>query len=197
MRASGGSPSVAARRAPGPLGLVGLETGVDEHRILAAIGAEEPTVRAERVPIEDVLVHLAHATGPAWPPRTGSARWRRTLAPMERHIVFYDEDCGFCRWSVDRLLRWDRRGLLRATPIQGEEADRLLTDLREEDRLASWHLVAPDGGRYSGGAAAGPLARLLPAGAPSLSWRRRSLAPPNASTGGWRGTGTRSADGSG
>ena len=44
--------------------LVGLETGVDEHRILAAIGAEEPTVRAERVPIEDVLVHLAHATGP-------------------------------------------------------------------------------------------------------------------------------------
>jgi len=85
---------------------------------------------------------------------------------MERHIVFYDEDCGFCRWTVDRLLRWDRRGLLRATPVQDEEADRLLTDLREEDRLTSWHLVAPDGGRYSGGAAAGPLARLLPAGAP-------------------------------
>lgn len=83
-----------------------------------------------------------------------------------RHIVLYDEDCGFCRWSLDRLLRWDRRGLLRATPIQSEEGDRLLADLPEEDRLASWHLVAPDGRRYSGGAAAGPLARLLPAGAP-------------------------------
>jgi predicted DCC family thiol-disulfide oxidoreductase YuxK len=85
---------------------------------------------------------------------------------MERYIVLYDEDCGFCRWSLDRLLRWDRRGLLRATPIQSEEGDRLLADLSEEDRLASWHLVTPGGGRYSGGAAAAPLARLLPAGAP-------------------------------
>jgi predicted DCC family thiol-disulfide oxidoreductase YuxK len=85
---------------------------------------------------------------------------------MERHLVLYDEDCGFCRWSLDRLLRWDRHGRLRATPIQSEEGDRLLADLSEEDRLASWHLVTPGGRRYSGGAAAGPMARLLPAGAP-------------------------------
>jgi predicted DCC family thiol-disulfide oxidoreductase YuxK len=85
---------------------------------------------------------------------------------MERHVVLYDEECGFCRWSLDRLLRWDRHGRLRATPIQSDEGDRLLTDLSEEDRLASWHLVAPDGRRSSGGAAAAPMARLLPAGAP-------------------------------
>jgi predicted DCC family thiol-disulfide oxidoreductase YuxK len=85
---------------------------------------------------------------------------------MERHLILYDEDCGFCRWSLDRLLRWDRHGRLRAAPIQGEEGDRLLADLNEHDRLASWHLIAPDGRRYSGGAAAGPMARLLPAGAP-------------------------------
>jgi predicted DCC family thiol-disulfide oxidoreductase YuxK len=85
---------------------------------------------------------------------------------MERHLVLYDEDCGFCRWSLDRLLRWDRHGRLRATPIQSEEGDGLLADLSEEDRLASWHLVTPDGRRYSGGAAAGPMARLLPLGAP-------------------------------
>lgn len=85
---------------------------------------------------------------------------------MERHVVLYDSDCGFCRWSLDRVLRWDRDGRLRAAPIQSEEGDRFLADLSEEDRLASWHLVTPDGGRYSGGAAAGPLARLLPAGAP-------------------------------
>jgi predicted DCC family thiol-disulfide oxidoreductase YuxK len=85
---------------------------------------------------------------------------------MERHVVLYDEDCGFCRWSLDRLLRWDRRGCLRATPIQSEEGARLLSDLNEHDRLASWHLVTPDGRRYSGGAAASPLAHLLPAGAP-------------------------------
>ena len=85
---------------------------------------------------------------------------------MERHVVLYDEECGFCRWSLDRLLRWDRRGRLRATPIQSDEGDRLLADLSEEDRLASWHLVTSEGRRYSGGAATAPVARLLPAGAP-------------------------------
>jgi predicted DCC family thiol-disulfide oxidoreductase YuxK len=85
---------------------------------------------------------------------------------MERHVVVYDEDCGVCRWSLDRVLRWDRHGRLRAAPIRSDEGDRLLADLAETDRLASWHLVAPDGRRLSGGAAAGPLARLLPAGAP-------------------------------
>jgi predicted DCC family thiol-disulfide oxidoreductase YuxK len=84
---------------------------------------------------------------------------------MERHLVLYDEDCGFCRWSLDRLLRWDRHGRLRAAPIQSEEGDRLLVDLTDGERLGSWHLVTPDGRRYSGGAAAGPMARLLPAGA--------------------------------
>lgn len=85
---------------------------------------------------------------------------------MARHLVLYDEDCGFCRWSLDRVLRWDRRGRLRAAPIQSEEGDQVLADLSEGDRLASWHLVAPDRRRYSGGAAIAPIARLLPAGAP-------------------------------
>ena len=86
---------------------------------------------------------------------------------MDTHLVLFDEDCGFCRWSLYRLLRWDRHGRLRATPIQSEEGDRHLADLSERDRLASWHLVTPDGRRYSGGAATAPMARLLPAGAPA------------------------------
>jgi predicted DCC family thiol-disulfide oxidoreductase YuxK len=85
---------------------------------------------------------------------------------MERHVVLYDSDCGFCRWSLDRVLRWDRRSRLRAVPIRSDEGDRLLADLSEEDRLASWHLVTPEGRRFSGGSATAPLARLLPAGAP-------------------------------
>jgi predicted DCC family thiol-disulfide oxidoreductase YuxK len=85
---------------------------------------------------------------------------------MERHVVLYDEDCGFCRWSLARLRRSDRRGHLRAVPIQSDEGGRLLADLSERDRLASWHLVTPDGRRYSGGGAIGPMARLLPAGTP-------------------------------
>lgn len=85
---------------------------------------------------------------------------------MDRYLVLYDADCGFCRWSLDRLLRWDRDGRLRAAPIQGEEGEKVLADLRPEDRLDSWHLLTPDGRRFSGGAATDPLARLLPACAP-------------------------------
>jgi predicted DCC family thiol-disulfide oxidoreductase YuxK len=85
---------------------------------------------------------------------------------VDRHLVLYDADCGFCRWSLDRLLRWDRAGRLRAVPIQSEEGARRLADLDNEERFGSWHLVAPDGRRWSGGAATAPLARLLPAGGP-------------------------------
>jgi predicted DCC family thiol-disulfide oxidoreductase YuxK len=85
---------------------------------------------------------------------------------VDRHVVLFDEDCGFCRWSLDRLLRWDGHRRLRAVPIQSEEGDHLLADLGRDARLASWHLVTPGGRRFSGGGATAPLARLLPAGAP-------------------------------
>jgi hypothetical protein len=81
---------------------------------------------------------------------------------MERYVVLYDADCGFCRWSLDKILRWGRGRELRAVAIQSEEGDRLLADMSEDERLASWHIVTPDGRRFSGGSAAGPLARLLP-----------------------------------
>ena len=84
---------------------------------------------------------------------------------MSDAVVFFDADCGFCRWAVDKLLAWDRAGRLRPAPLQGPEAERLLPGLSEETRMASWHLVL-DGKVYSGGAAAAPLLRLLPGGRP-------------------------------
>jgi predicted DCC family thiol-disulfide oxidoreductase YuxK len=83
-------------------------------------------------------------------------------------VVFYDADCGFCRWAVDKVLAWDRAGKLRPAALQGPEADRLLRGLSDEEKMASWHLVV-DGNRYSGGAAAAPLLRLLPGGRPLAS----------------------------
>jgi len=112
---------------------------------------------------------------PDWPSIVDRIRGRTVVrasrpyaddVEREQHVIFYDEDCGFCRWSLERLLRRDRHGRLRAAPIQSDEGDRALSDLSEEQRLASWHLVTPEGRRYSGGAAAAPMARLLPAGAP-------------------------------
>ena len=80
--------------------------------------------------------------------------------------VLYDEDCGFCRWSLDKVLAWDRRRALRPIAIQSEEGQALLAGIPKPRRLDSWHLVLPSGEVLSAGAAAAPLARALPAGKP-------------------------------
>ena len=80
------------------------------------------------------------------------------------HAVLYDDDCGFCKLCVRGLLRLDRDERLRAVAIQSEEGQRLLTEVPEELRLESAYLVTPGGTVLSGGEAAEPVARLLPAG---------------------------------
>jgi predicted DCC family thiol-disulfide oxidoreductase YuxK len=79
--------------------------------------------------------------------------------------VLYDRDCTFCRWSLDKVLAWDR-GRLRPVEIQSEEGQRLLAAVPERARLESWHLVTPEGELRSAGGAAAPLAALLPGGRP-------------------------------
>ncbi len=85
---------------------------------------------------------------------------------MTRPIVLYDRDCRFCRWSLNRVLAWDRSRRLRPVAIQSDEGARLLAGLDPDDRLASWHFVDGDGELFSAGAAAEPLARTLPFGRP-------------------------------
>lgn len=82
-------------------------------------------------------------------------------------VILYDRDCGFCRRSLARILDRDRHGRLRPVALQDPEAEVLLPRMEEERRLASWHLVTDDGVVHSGGAAAGPLLRLLPHGRPA------------------------------
>ncbi len=83
---------------------------------------------------------------------------------MKAAVLLYDADCGFCRWAISKILVWDRRRRLRPVALQDDEAALLLSDLDESERLASWHLVAPDGSIHSAGRAVGPLLRLLPWG---------------------------------
>jgi predicted DCC family thiol-disulfide oxidoreductase YuxK len=79
--------------------------------------------------------------------------------------VIYDADCGFCRFTLALLLSWDRRSvLLRPLPLATPEADRLLADLLEEERNASWHLVDDTDRRNSAGAALAPALELVPGG---------------------------------
>ena len=81
-------------------------------------------------------------------------------------VLLYDQDCGFCKWSLDKILAWDRTKRLRAVPIQSDEGGRLLAEVDPNARLDSWHLMRADGTLYSAGAAAAPLARILPGGRP-------------------------------
>jgi predicted DCC family thiol-disulfide oxidoreductase YuxK len=78
--------------------------------------------------------------------------------------IIYDRDCGFCRWSLAKLLAWDRRHALRPVALQSPESGGLPDD--------SWHLVFEDGRVLSGGAAVEPLMRLLPGGRPIAALAR-------------------------
>jgi predicted DCC family thiol-disulfide oxidoreductase YuxK len=87
--------------------------------------------------------------------------------------LLYDRDCGFCRWSLGKVLAWDRRGRIRPVSLQSKEAERLLGGLGEEERMGSWHLVEPDGQVRSAGAGIAPLLRTLPGGSPLAAVARR------------------------
>lgn len=83
-----------------------------------------------------------------------------------RLALLYDDDCGFCRWALGWVLRWDRRRRLRPVAIQSPEGQRLLAPIAEDRRLDSWHMVDGAGIVRSAGAAAPALLRLLPGGGP-------------------------------
>ena len=85
---------------------------------------------------------------------------------MAQAVIIYDADCGFCRWSADKILAWDVHHRLRPVALQDPEADRLLERMDPERKMASWHLVTPDGRTVSAGAAVPDLLRLLPGGTP-------------------------------
>lgn len=87
--------------------------------------------------------------------------WRVRPSSEAPLLVLFDADCGFCLYGRDLLLRWDRRGRLAAGLIQDHEAT-TLADLSPEERLASWHVLHPDGRRESGGAALTAVLERLP-----------------------------------
>jgi predicted DCC family thiol-disulfide oxidoreductase YuxK len=78
--------------------------------------------------------------------------------------VIYDSDCGFCRWAMAWVLRVDRHHRLRPVALESPEADGLLAGVPSDVRTASWHLLSPEGRRYSAGEGLPPLLRLLPGG---------------------------------
>ncbi|HWF32878.1 MAG TPA: DCC1-like thiol-disulfide oxidoreductase family protein [Solirubrobacteraceae bacterium] len=90
-------------------------------------------------------------------------------------IVLYDDDCGFCRWSVAWALRHDDGDRLVAVPIQSPLGAELLADLDADERLRSAHVIDEHGARRSAGAAA---AEVLSALAPTRALGRLAKRAP-------------------
>jgi len=78
--------------------------------------------------------------------------------------VLYDEDCGFCRWSADKLRAWDTRRRLTFAAIQSMRGSELLHAVQEAERLDSMHAVTTDGRVWSGGQAVRVILAQLPGG---------------------------------
>jgi predicted DCC family thiol-disulfide oxidoreductase YuxK len=79
----------------------------------------------------------------------------------ERPTLIYDGECGFCRASVNRLLRWDREHRLDVVPFQDQTRVAGL-GIPLPALAAAMHLVNPGGAVYSGADAVPELLRLLP-----------------------------------
>lgn len=77
--------------------------------------------------------------------------------------LLYDAECGFCRWSVARLLVADKNTRLLPITIQSPEGQELLSEVPKAARLATAHCVTPDGHVHSGGAAYSTVAAEVPA----------------------------------
>jgi predicted DCC family thiol-disulfide oxidoreductase YuxK len=75
------------------------------------------------------------------------------VTSLRRPVLLYDSGCRGCRFTARLVQRLDRGERLAFLPLQAEEADPLLEQLPESERMASWRLVRPDGsvaGRGSG-----------------------------------------------
>jgi predicted DCC family thiol-disulfide oxidoreductase YuxK len=89
--------------------------------------------------------------------------------------VLYDEDCPFCRWTAERLRRWDRHARLRLIPYDRVKEDPALAATVVGERLgAEVHVVDGDGRVASAGEAILAVAALLPNGEPVVRLVRAS-----------------------
>jgi predicted DCC family thiol-disulfide oxidoreductase YuxK len=88
---------------------------------------------------------------------------RPRVRPMavDRAILIYDGECGFCRQTVAIVSRWDREHRLTLIPFQ-DQARVAAFHIPLPALAAAMHLVLPDGRVLAGADAAADLLRLLP-----------------------------------
>lgn len=66
----------------------------------------------------------------ATPSRSPDLSVEQPQPTVDAPVIYFDGVCGLCNTFVDTVLRWDRRGVFRFAPLQGETAAQRL---RPED----------------------------------------------------------------
>jgi predicted DCC family thiol-disulfide oxidoreductase YuxK len=69
---------------------------------------------------------------------------------MKNITVIYDNDCGFCRWSIDLFRQWDKKGMLRFVPCRSEERAKDFPQVGEEECMGALQAIFTNGSRKSG-----------------------------------------------
>jgi len=64
---------------------------------------------------------------------------------MDQPILFFDGVCVLCSSSVEFVFRMDRKRKFLYAPLQGNTADRYLSDMSPDDRMQGMALL--EGGR--------------------------------------------------
>lgn len=65
--------------------------------------------------------------------------------------LLYDGHCRFCRFAARVVARLDEDGRVAVLPFHDPEASDLVEEIPNDELLASWQLVLPDGRRSSRG----------------------------------------------
>ena len=70
--------------------------------------------------------------------------------PPGEHLLVYDDECGFCRWSA-QFVRRRAEVPVRLVPFSEVEGRGMLTSLEPEQVERSAHYITPEGIEYHGG----------------------------------------------
>jgi predicted DCC family thiol-disulfide oxidoreductase YuxK len=95
----------------------------------------------------------------------------------DRPVLFYDQDCRFCRASARAIAAIDRGRQFAMLPFADPLADEMLASVPPSDRDRSIHVARPDGWVVSAGDALIELTRALPCGdrIADSAWRNERL----------------------
>jgi len=88
------------------------------------------------------------------------------LTSVEKSVVVYDGECGFCRTQVERIRDMDRNHEFECVPFQTPGLEERFPQLANVDFNTGMRLIMPDGRTHVGADAIQQIAVRLPV------WRR-------------------------